>query len=87
MVERKRPIFRRNFLCCWCGSIRRADGNFLHQPEASHGPTCCNKPMRLLGYEQTVAATRLTKVKRLDWIAGGGKVMKSPGRRRWKAVK
>lgn len=87
MLARRRPIFRRNFICCLCGTIRRADATYLHQPGPSHAPICCNEQMRLLGYEQTVAATRLTKSRRVEWLAGGGKVVKSPGRRQWKAVK
>jgi hypothetical protein len=75
--------------------MRRAAANYpgeaMYDPidydrESYPTPMCCGGPMRLLAYEQTVAAARLSEADRVQWIAAGGKVTKRGGVRRWKAI-
>ncbi len=86
-MKQKQSIFRRDFLCCSCGSLRRADARFLHSTRVPEAPVCCKEPMMLPGYEQTVEATRLTPAKRRERMAAGAGVVKARGRRQWKAGK
>jgi hypothetical protein len=81
----KRRIINRNYICTLCGKMKRAPASYIKG--APPPPTCCEKQMKGLSYEQTVAATRLAESDRSDWLASGGRVMKATGRRRWKATK
>jgi len=76
--------FRRSYICCACGAIKRANANYLSA--SAHAPACCGNSMELLSYEQTIAATRLACTKRAQWMQSGGKVVKCDGKRRWKAT-
>jgi hypothetical protein len=73
---------RRNYLCILCGRMPRV--SVVYDQGAPRGPLCCGRAMRMLSYEQTVVATRLTPATRSKWIAGGGAVEKAAGRRRWR---
>lgn len=80
----KRPIWNRNYICCFCGRIRRAPG--AYPPGSLPPPECCGRPMRVLSYEQTIAVARLSAAERTDWLAAGGQVVERSGKRRWKPV-
>ena len=81
----RRRIIGRNYLCSECGKLRRALASYV--PNAPPAPRCCAKEMKILSYEQTVAATRLKQMTRVRWVAAGGKVVRASGKRRWKAVR
>jgi hypothetical protein len=75
-------IINRNYACHNCGKMRRAPADYV--PGAPPPPKCCGTPMQSLSYEATIVATRLSQVKRLQWLKSGGQVVKASGRRRWK---
>jgi hypothetical protein len=77
-------VFNRNYICVLCGTIRREAADYV--PDGRPTPLCCERPMRVLGYERMVAASRMTKSERTEWIAKGGNFKKGTGRRRWKAT-
>ena len=78
-------MIKRNYACVYCGRMRRAPAYYLKG--APPRPQCCNKPMRCLSYEQTVAANRLSQARLMGWLMSGGHVVKAKGSRGWKAVK
>ena len=80
----KNRIINRNYACQLCGRMRRAPADYV--PGAPPAPQCCDRAMRSLSYEQTVAATRLSPAERTDWLAAGGQVAERGGKRGWKAV-
>lgn len=82
MVARR--VLNRHYICRYCGKMRRAPAAYIAGAPAA--PQCCEKLMRLLSYEQTVAATQLSEGDRADWIAAGGKITERGGKRRWRAV-
>jgi hypothetical protein len=82
-MARNRPI-NRNYACRFCGSLRRAPAAYI--PDGPPAPQCCGQPMRSLSYEQTVAATQLSKTQRAAWLAAGGEVAERGGKRPWKAI-
>jgi hypothetical protein len=82
-LDRHRLI-NRNYVCRFCGTIRRAPADYV--PEGVPAPSCCGHPMRRLSYEQTVAAARLSKAQRTEWLATGGEIVERGGKRRWKAI-
>jgi hypothetical protein len=43
--------------------------------------------MRVLSYEATVVANRMTEVERVVWLRSGGRIVKAGGRRRWRCAK
>lgn len=78
------PIIKRNYLCRVCGTLRRAPADYI--PDAPPAPECCGRPMTMLSYEQTVAATQLSPTERTDWLAAGSEIIERGGKHRWKAV-
>ncbi|HEV2968469.1 MAG TPA: hypothetical protein VGY55_00680 [Pirellulales bacterium] len=83
MDEKPRePLHKRNYICRECGKIRRAPAHFV--PNGPSPPECCADKMKLLDHQQTVAANRLTAKERVDWLLGGGRVVKARGTRQWK---
>jgi hypothetical protein len=80
----KRRIINRNYVCRFCGRMRRAPADYV--PGAPPAPRCCDQAMRSLSYEQTVAATQLSEAERVNWLASGGQVVRRDGKRGWKAV-
>ena len=83
-MARKR-IINRNYLCRFCGSLRRAPAADIEG--APPAPRCCGHTMRSLSYEQTVAATQMSGQERADWMAAGGQVVRRGGKRRWRAAR
>jgi hypothetical protein len=81
----KRRIINRNYICRFCGRMRRAPADYI--PGAPSAPRCCDQVMRLLSYEQTVAATQLSEAERVNWLASGGYAARRDGKRGWKAVR
>jgi hypothetical protein len=79
-----RRLITREHLCLTCGTVRKAPA--APSPNAPPPPTCCGVPMRMIGYEQAVACTRIAKRDRVTWILAGGRVERRGGRRQWKAV-
>lgn len=49
-------------------------------------PACCGDPMRLLRYEESVAAKQLGAAKRIDWFRAGAHYGRRGGKRQWKPV-
>lgn len=84
MAWPSRRIINRHYVCYSCGQMRRAPAAYI--TGAPTAPQCCEQPMHLLSYEQTVAATQLAEGERTNWLAAGGKVTERGGKRRWKAV-
>ena len=79
-----RSIINRNYVCCFCGRMRRAPAAYI--AGAPPAPQCCGCAMRLLSYEQTVAGARFSPAERVSWLSAGGKVVERGGKRGWKAV-
>ena len=77
-------IYNRNYLCRFCGKMRRAPGIIPDGDQVA--PSCCGYEMGVLSYEQTVAVGRLSQGGRTDWIKGGRKIEKRRGRRGWRAI-
>jgi hypothetical protein len=77
-------MFRRSYICSVCGALKRAAADYLSR--AASAPSCCGSVMRLLFYEQTVAAVSLPKAKRAAWLANGAQVERRRGRKRWRAI-
>jgi hypothetical protein len=78
----ERRIINRNYVCRLCGKMRRAPADYV--PGAPTGPECCGDTMRLLSYEATVVANRMSEPERVEWLRSGGRFVKASGRRRWK---
>lgn len=78
----RKAIFRRNFVCRYCGAMRRA-----HTAAAPNTPPqCCGHAMRLLSYQQVVACARMLPEERAAWLAAGGQIKRRGGKRPWRAV-
>lgn len=80
----RQAVFRRNFVCRFCGAMRRAYTD--PTPDAPPPPGCCGHPMRLLAYEQVVASARMAPAARAAWLAAGGKIARRGGKRQWRPV-
>ena len=74
----------RSMICSACGFLRRiACASLLGGYGVPPWPVHCVKPMLVLGYRQSQAATQLTSQERVRWVALGGPVSKGRGRKRW----
>lgn len=77
-------IISRTYLCLECGLLIRHPARY-----ASGGPLApehCGRESVLLSYEETVAATQLSKNRRGTWHAGGAHIAMGKGKRKWRPV-
>jgi hypothetical protein len=76
-------LHNRTYVCPSCGFLRRAAAHYV--PDGRPVPEHCDAPMVCLSYEQTVAATHLTAVRRIEWMKSGGRVREARGKGKWRA--
>jgi len=77
----------RTFACEVCGEIRRAiSPDYDEGIESKNWPKHCDNPMFLLGYRASQAATQIDKEERIKWLKLGGRVIKHPGKKKWRPV-
>jgi hypothetical protein len=66
------------------GKLHRAKGSTPARP--LDPPKCCDTATLNLMHEQAVAATQLSPVERVKWIAKGGHYLHRGGKRPWRAT-
>lgn len=49
-------------------------------------PQHCDRPMLVLGYRQSEAATQLSQAERVGWVSLGGPISKGRGKKRWRPI-
>ena len=80
-------VANRSMICPACGSLRRATcASLLSGYGSASWPRHCERPMLVLGYRQSQAATQLTAEQRVRWVALGGPISKGQGRKRWRPI-
>jgi hypothetical protein len=77
----------RTMICPAYGFMHRTtcDALLLGYPTAQW-PRHCHRPMLVLGYRQSQAATQLTESERVRWGSLGGPISKWRGRKRWRPI-
>lgn len=78
----------RTVICPACGFMQRVACERV-LPERSgqaEWPRHCDRPMLVLGYRQSEAATQLSQPERIGWVALGGPISKGRGKKRWRPI-
>ena len=78
----ERRIINRTYICHLCGTMHRGPAYYV--PGTPTAPQCCGPAMRMLSYEATVVANRMSETERVVWLKSGGRFIRAGGRRRWK---
>jgi hypothetical protein len=73
-------VSSREFLCATCGALRRAPARYRKDDTR----LCHGREMLTLDFVRGEAASRLSPGARVEWLAAGMHVLRSPGRKTWR---
>jgi hypothetical protein len=75
------------YVCARCGALRRRSTVYLDREGAPTTPLPICDGENMLGFAKgyAEAASKLSRARRVEWLAAGGLIMRRPGRK-WKAA-